>query len=163
MRRSPAVHRGETMRSLLRIPIKILRSALLSVQTNFTLAEIQRPARNQHTCKPDAQGRALRRRRLGHQYHLGSARRPDSGRTGGCGRVRRFQGRQPGEHRTYLRDNRLAKHVFGLDSFQGFDESVEKDIALAGLRTRRNALAVSKQPPWLAFERSSPGSASSTW
>jgi len=56
------------MRSLLRIPIKILRSALLSVQTNFTLAEIQRPARNQHTCKPDAQGRALRRRRLGHQY-----------------------------------------------------------------------------------------------
>ena len=32
----------------------------------------------------------------------------------------------------YLRDNRLAKHVFGLDSFQGFDESVEKDIALGG-------------------------------
>ena len=120
------------MRSLLRIPIKILRSALLSVQTNFTLAEMgQRPARNQHTCKPDAQGRALRRRRLGHQYHLGSAR-PDSGRTGGCGRVRRFQGQQPGEHRTYLRDNQLAKHVFGLDSFQGFDESVEKDIALGG-------------------------------
>jgi O-methyltransferase len=59
----------------------------------------------------------------------------------------------------YLRDNRLAKHVFGLDSFQGFDESVEKDIALAGLPTRRNALAVSKPPPWLAFERSSPGSA----
>jgi len=32
----------------------------------------------------------------------------------------------------YLRDNRLAKHVFGLDSFQGFDESVEKDIAVGG-------------------------------
>jgi hypothetical protein len=32
----------------------------------------------------------------------------------------------------YLRDNRLAKRVFGLDSFQGFDESVHKDIALGG-------------------------------
>jgi O-methyltransferase len=32
----------------------------------------------------------------------------------------------------YLRDNRLAKHVFGLDSFRGFDESVQKDIALGG-------------------------------
>ena len=32
----------------------------------------------------------------------------------------------------YLRENRLAKHVFGLDSFQGFDESVQKDIALGG-------------------------------
>src|SRR5260370_39674693 len=33
---------------------KILRSALLSVQTNFTLAEVgQLPARNQRTCEPD--------------------------------------------------------------------------------------------------------------
>lgn len=36
------------------------------------------------------------------------------------------------DNRLDLRDNRLAKHVFGLDSFQGFDESVEKDIALGG-------------------------------
>lgn len=33
----------------------------------------------------------------------------------------------------YLRENRLAKHVFGLDSFQGFDESVHKDILLGGV------------------------------
>jgi O-methyltransferase len=32
----------------------------------------------------------------------------------------------------YLRQNRLAKRVFGLDSFQGFDDSVERDIALGG-------------------------------
>jgi hypothetical protein len=32
----------------------------------------------------------------------------------------------------YLRDNRLTKHVFGLDSFQGFDETVQRDIALGG-------------------------------
>jgi hypothetical protein len=32
----------------------------------------------------------------------------------------------------HLRDNRLVKHVFGFDSFQGFDESVQKDMALGG-------------------------------
>jgi hypothetical protein len=32
----------------------------------------------------------------------------------------------------YVRENRFAKRVFGLDSFQGFDKSVEKDIALGG-------------------------------
>ena len=32
----------------------------------------------------------------------------------------------------YLRENRLAKHVYGLDSFQGFDGSVQKDIELGG-------------------------------
>ena len=32
----------------------------------------------------------------------------------------------------YVRENRLAKRVFGLDSFQGFDESVTKDIAIGG-------------------------------
>jgi O-methyltransferase len=32
----------------------------------------------------------------------------------------------------YVRENRLAKRVFGLDSFRGFDESVRKDIALRG-------------------------------
>jgi hypothetical protein len=32
----------------------------------------------------------------------------------------------------HLRKNRPAKRVFGLDSFRGFDESVQKDIALGG-------------------------------
>jgi O-methyltransferase len=32
----------------------------------------------------------------------------------------------------YLRENGLAKHVYGLDSFQGFDGSVQKDIELGG-------------------------------
>ena len=32
----------------------------------------------------------------------------------------------------YLRENRLAKRVYGLDSFQGFDGSVQKDIELGG-------------------------------
>ena len=32
----------------------------------------------------------------------------------------------------YLRENGIAKHVFGLDSFQGFDQSVRKDIELGG-------------------------------
>jgi len=32
----------------------------------------------------------------------------------------------------YLRESGLAKHVFGLDSFQGFDKSVRKDIELGG-------------------------------
>src|SRR5271169_5541536 len=32
----------------------------------------------------------------------------------------------------YLRESGIAKHVFGLDSFQGFDQSVRKDIALGG-------------------------------
>ena len=32
----------------------------------------------------------------------------------------------------YLRECGLAKHAFGLDSFQGFDESVRKDIELGG-------------------------------
>jgi hypothetical protein len=32
----------------------------------------------------------------------------------------------------YLRQNKINKHVFGFDSFQGFDESVEKDMALGG-------------------------------
>jgi O-methyltransferase len=32
----------------------------------------------------------------------------------------------------YLRENGLGKHVYGLDSFQGFDGSVQKDLALGG-------------------------------
>ena len=32
----------------------------------------------------------------------------------------------------YLGENRISKHVFGLDSFQGFDNSVQKDIWLGG-------------------------------
>jgi hypothetical protein len=32
----------------------------------------------------------------------------------------------------HLRENGLAKHVYGLDSFQGFDGSVQKDIELGG-------------------------------
>jgi len=32
----------------------------------------------------------------------------------------------------YLRENRLAKHVYGLDSFRGFDGSVQIDIELGG-------------------------------
>ena len=36
----------------------------------------------------------------------------------------------------YLRENRLAKHVYGLDSFQGFDGSVQKDIELGGAEDR---------------------------
>jgi O-methyltransferase len=32
----------------------------------------------------------------------------------------------------YVRENGFAKHVFGLDSFSGFDQSVQKDIALGG-------------------------------
>ena len=32
----------------------------------------------------------------------------------------------------HLRKNCPGKRVFGLDLFQGFDESVEKDIALGG-------------------------------
>jgi O-methyltransferase len=43
-----------------------------------------------------------------------------------------FKGNTLASIALYLRDNRLAKHVFGLDSFQGFDESVQKDIALGG-------------------------------
>ncbi len=31
-----------------------------------------------------------------------------------------------------LRESGIAKHVFGLDSFQGFDQSVQKDIELGG-------------------------------
>ena len=31
-----------------------------------------------------------------------------------------------------LRERGVAKHVFGLDSFQGFDQSVQKDIELGG-------------------------------
>jgi hypothetical protein len=43
-----------------------------------------------------------------------------------------FKGSSLASIALYLRNNRLAKHVFGLDSFQGFDESVQKDIALGG-------------------------------
>jgi hypothetical protein len=32
----------------------------------------------------------------------------------------------------FLQQKKINKHVFGFDSFQGFDESVEKDIALGG-------------------------------
>ena len=34
----------------------------------------------------------------------------------------------------YLEESQLTKRVFGLDSFQGFDESVQKDIALGGAK-----------------------------
>ena len=34
----------------------------------------------------------------------------------------------------YVRENGFAKHIFGLDSFRGFDESVRKDIALVWFR-----------------------------
>jgi hypothetical protein len=33
----------------------------------------------------------------------------------------------------YLLENDLNKHVFGLDSFQGFDESIERDLQLGGI------------------------------
>jgi O-methyltransferase len=32
----------------------------------------------------------------------------------------------------YMRESGIAKHSFGLDSFQGFDQSVRKDIQLGG-------------------------------
>src|SRR3984893_10898718 len=72
----------------------------------------------------------VRRRRLGYQYHLGSARPPRDvpGDVAECGV---FKGSSLAAIALYLRDNRLAKHVFGLDSFQGFDASVEEDIRLA--------------------------------
>lgn len=36
----------------------------------------------------------------------------------------------------YLKDNGLGKHVYGLDSFRGFDGSVQKDIELGGAQDR---------------------------
>jgi len=61
----------------------------------------------------------------------------------------------------YLRENGLAKHVFGLDSFEGFDESVNKDIFSAAWRTARSALVASKGHLWRMWERNSRGSACS--
>jgi Macrocin-O-methyltransferase (TylF) len=43
-----------------------------------------------------------------------------------------FRGNSLAAIALYLNENRLAKHVFGLDSFQGFNGSVQKDIDLGG-------------------------------
>jgi O-methyltransferase len=40
----------------------------------------------------------------------------------------------------YVRANGLNKHVFGLDSFSGFDQSVQKDIALGGAADREKRI-----------------------
>ena len=46
--------------------------------------------------------------------------------------MRRFQRRQPNGDCLESQGKRLAKHVYGLDSFQGFDASVQRDIELGG-------------------------------
>lgn len=43
-----------------------------------------------------------------------------------------FQGSSLSTIALYVKQNTLAKRVFGLDSFQGFDETVQKDIELGG-------------------------------
>ena len=37
----------------------------------------------------------------------------------------------------FLKQRNIKKHVFGFDSFQGFDESVEKDMALGGSKDQQ--------------------------
>ena len=43
-----------------------------------------------------------------------------------------FRGNSLAAMALYLRQRAVAKRIFGLDSFQGFDESVQKDLELGG-------------------------------
>lgn len=40
----------------------------------------------------------------------------------------------------YLQQNKIRKHIFGFDSFQGFDEVVNKDVALGGTKDKQRRL-----------------------
>ena len=40
----------------------------------------------------------------------------------------------------FLRQQGMNKHVFGLDSFQGFDDSIKKDLALGGSKDDRRKI-----------------------
>jgi hypothetical protein len=90
-----------------------------------------RRARGQDSGKLDKQGRILAGGRIEHQHHLGAARsdRDVPGDVAECGV---FKGSSLTAIALYVRENEFAKHIFGLDSFRGFDESVRKDIVLGG-------------------------------
>ena len=120
------------MRSLLRIPIKsfalrFYRSRPISHWSKWAsdLLEINTPANLTRKDALSAAGGSD----INIILALLDRTRDVPGDVAECGV---FKGSSLATIALYLRDNRLAKHVFGLDSFQGFDESVEKDIALGG-------------------------------
>jgi O-methyltransferase len=120
------------MRSLLRIPIKsfalrFYRSRPISHWSKWAsdLLEINTPANLTRKDALSAAGGSD----INIILALLDRTRDVPGDVAECGV---FKGSSLATIALYLRDNRLAKHVFGLDSFRGFDESVEKDIALGG-------------------------------
>lgn len=120
------------MRGLLRIPIKsaalhLYRSRPISNWPKWAgdLLEISTPANLSRKVVPSAAGGS----NINIILVLLDRTRDVRGDVAECGV---FKGASLAAIALFLRENRLAKHVFGLDSFQGFDDSVRKDITLGG-------------------------------
>jgi hypothetical protein len=129
---SPAVQVGAMMRILLKAAIKpltlqIFRFRPISHWPQWVgdLLEIGVPKNLPHKLRASAAGGA----NINIILDLLNRTRDVTGDVAECGL---FKASSLAAMALYLRENRLAKHVFGLDSFQGFDENVQKDIALGG-------------------------------